>query len=358
MIGLCDNPTQQSQSPVVLNFTEDGHHAVCGISMSGKSTLLQSIVYSLIHRYSPDYLNLYMLDFSSRMLGVFEGEAHVGGVLYESDLDTIGKLFHMIENMVKERKQLFRGGNYSQYVMTHGVTCPVVLIVIDNIAGFREKTEFQYDDTIMQLSRECAAYGIYLLIAGAGVNTTEIQVRLRDNIHRVVCMELMDRFQYGDCLNLMQIPVVPEPGIHGRGLVVVNGEPLEFQAALPFTAPDDYKRGEEIRKECERLNRCWNGRRARQIPRIPEKPVWSQFAALDEVTKLAADDRSLPVGYDMETAQIYSVDLSRNYCYLISGKGRTGKTSFLKTLMCSAKLKGGELVVVELGGQELVKMAG
>lgn len=358
MIGLCDNPTQQSQSPVVLNFTEDGHHAVCGISMSGKSTLLQSIVYSLIHRYSPDYLNLYMLDFSSRMLGVFEGEAHVGGVLYESDLDTIGKLFHMIENMVKERKQLFRGGNYSQYVMTHGVTCPVVLIVIDNIAGFREKTEFQYDDTIMQLSRECAAYGIYLLIAGAGFNTTEIQVRLRDNIHRVVCMELMDRFQYGDCLNLMQIPVVPEPGIHGRGLVAINGEPLEFQAALPFTAPDDYKRGEEIRKECERLNRCWNGRRARQIPRIPEKPVWSQFAALDEVTKLAADDRSLPVGYDMETAQIYSVDLSRNYCYLISGKGRTGKTSFLKTLMCSAKLKGGELVVVELGGQELVKMAG
>ncbi|MDO5415639.1 MAG: type VII secretion protein EssC [Lachnospiraceae bacterium] len=357
-IGLCDNPKQQAQTPLLLNFTEDGHHAVCGISMSGKSTLLQSIVYSLIHKYSPDYLNLYMLDFSSRMLGVFEGDPHVGGVLYESDLDTIGKFFHLIEGMVKERKQMFRGGNYSQYVMTHGVTCPVVLIVIDNIAGFREKTEFQYDDTLMQLSRECAAYGIYLLISGAGFNTSEIPIRLRDNIHRVICMEMMDRFQYGDCLNMMQLSVIPEPGIHGRGLAIVNGEALEFQAALPLIAPDDYKRGEEIQKECQRMSACWEGKRARQIPKIPEKPEWSEFAKLDTVQTLAADDRSLPVGYNMETADIYSIDLSRNYCYLISGKGRTGKTNFLKLLMCSARMKGGELAVVEIGGQELERFAG
>ena len=356
-IGLCDHPTQQSQIPLVLNFTEDSHHAVCGISMSGKSTLLQSIVYSLMHKYSPEYINFYMLDFSSRMLGVFEGEAHVGGVLYESDLDTIGKLFHLLENMVKERKQLFRGGNYGQYVMTHGVTCPVILVVIDNIAGFREKTEFQYDDTLIQLSRECASYGIYFLISGAGFNTSEIPNRLRDDIHRVICMEMIDRFQYGDCLNMMQLPVIPEPGIHGRGLVMVNGDPLEFQAAIPFITADDYKRGEEIQKACERLNQCWNGKWARQIPRIPEKPMWQDFAALDEVQAASKEGSLLPVGYDMETAQIYSIDLARNYCYLISGKGRTGKTNFLKVLMCSAKMKESKLIVVELSGQELLKLS-
>lgn len=359
LIGLCDNPTQQSQMPLALNFTEDGHHAVCGISMSGKSTFLQTVVYSLMNRYSPEYVNFYMLDFSSRMLGVFEGEVHVGGVLYESDLDTIGKLFHMLENMVKERKQLFRGGNYSQYVMTHGVTCPVIMVVIDNIANFREKTEFQYDDTLLQLARECASYGIYFLISGAGFNTSEIPIRLRDNIHRVICMEMMDRFQYGDCLNMMQLPVIPEPGIHGRGLAVVNGDPLEFQAALSVLAPDDYKRGEEIQERCGRLNESWQGKRARQIPRIPEKPIWSEFAQLDEVAAEGKDAQYLPVGYDMETAEIYSIDLARNYCYLISGKGRTGKTNFLKVLMCSAGLKEeARLIVVDFSGQELVKLSG
>lgn len=77
IIGLCDNPMDQAQMPLVLNFTEYGHHAVCGIAMSGKSTFLQTVVYDLIHRYSPEYLNVYILDFSSRMLGAFEEAAHV-----------------------------------------------------------------------------------------------------------------------------------------------------------------------------------------------------------------------------------------------------------------------------------------
>lgn len=357
MAGLCDNPMDQAQLPLILNFTENGHHAVCGIAMSGKSTFLQTVIYDLIHRYPPDYLNLYILDFSSRMLGAFEGEAHVGGILYESDLDTVGKFFHMIEKMVKERKQLFRGGNYSQYVMTHGVTCPVVLVVLDNIAGFREKTEFQYDDTLVQLSRECASYGIYLLISGAGFNSAEIPARLRDNIHRTICMEMMDRYQYSECLNTMQLAVIPEAGVHGRGLAIAGGEALEFQTALALAAADDYKRNEAIQKECRLLDQCWQGKRARGIPQIPEKPLWAEFATLDEVVSLTEDDRSLPVGYDAETADIYSIDLTRNYCYLISGKGRSGKTNFLKVLMGAARMRSGRLAVVEFGGQELQKAA-
>lgn len=357
-VGLCDDPMNQAQMPLVLNFTESGHHAVCGIAMSGKSTFLQTVIYGLIHKYSPDYLNIYILDFSSRMLGAFENEAHVGGVLYESDVDTVGKFFHMLNKMIKERKELFRGGNYSQYVMTHGVACPAVLVVIDNIANFREKTDFRFDDQLVQISRECAAYGIYLLISGAGFNTTEIPSRLRDNIQQTICLEMTDKFAYGNCLNIMQLPVIPEAGIHGRGLASVNGAPLEFHTALASIAPDDYKRRENIQNECEKMNQSWTGKTARPIPKIPEKPIWSEFAGMEEVKELAADNRNLPIGYDLETASVYSIDLFRNYCYLISGKRQSGKTNMLKALMYGAKMKDGNLVVVEFGSTELQKTAG
>lgn len=357
MIGLCDDPVNQAQMPLEINFTEHTHHAACGIAMSGKSTMLQTIIYDLIHRYPPSYLNLYILDFSSRMLGAFEHSAHVGGILYENDLETIGKFFRMVERMVKERKQMFRGGNYNQYVMTHGVTCPAVVVVIDNIANFRKLTDFVYDDVLIQLARECAAYGIYLLMSGAGFNSAEIPARLRESIHRTICLEMSDRYQYGEVLNTMQLSTVPESGIHGRGLVQVNDDALEFQAALAVLAADDYKRGEAISRECEQLNRCWQDKPARQIPKIPEKPVWKEFAALDEMQTAIADDRSLPIGYDMETADIYSVNLSESYCYLISGKRRIGKTNLLKVMMCSAAKKQGKLVVVEFGSQELHNMA-
>ncbi len=241
--------------------------------------------------------------------------------------------------------------------MSHGVTCPAIVILIDNIANFREKTEGQYDDILAQLLRECASCGIYMVISAAGFNTTEITARMRDNIHQTICMEMVDRFAYGDCLNTMQLSVLPESGIHGRGLVIVNGEALEFQAALSVDAADDYKKNEAIQKECERLNQYWRGKRARSIPKVPEKPVWEMFATLEEVKTLVRDDRSLPIGYDLETADIFSVDLTRTYCYLISGKGRTGKTNCLKTVMYSAKLRNGHLVVVEFGSQELERSA-
>lgn len=356
-IGLVDAPMQQAQMPLELNFTEMGHHAVCGMAMSGKSTFLQSVVYSLICRYSPEYLNLYILDFSSRMLSVFEEAPHVGGILYESDLDAIGKMFHLIDEMIQERKRLFKGGNYSQYVMTHGVTCPAVLFVIDNVAGFREKTEFAYDDMLMQLSRECAAYGIYLLLSGAGFSASEIPTRMRDNVHYVVCLEMQDRFQYGDALNTMQISVIPDAGIHGRGLALVGGEPLEFQTALSFIAEDDYKRNELLQEECCSFAKKWTGKKAKRIPRLPEKAVWSEFEQLENAEKAWADDRSLPIGYEMETADVYSVDLSRVYCYILSGKGRTGKTNLLKIMAMSAYKKGGHLAVVEFGSQELMRFS-
>ena len=356
-IGLCDDPMNQAQMPYSINFTECGHYAVCGISMSGKSTLLQTAIYGLIHSYSPEYLNVYILDFSNRMLSVFEREVHVGGVLYESDVDTIGKFIHMLENLVDERKKMFKGGNYSQYVMTHGVTCPAVLVVIDDIANFRAKTDYRFDDQIFQLIRESASYGIYFLISSAGFGTTEIPNRMRDHIHQTICLELQDKFAYGNCLNTMQLSVIPEPGIHGRGLVVLGGNALEFHTALAVTAPDDYKRSEKIREDCEELNQSWEGNAAKRIPKIPEKPLWHEFAELTEVKAKLADDRHLPLGFDLETADIYSVDLARNYCYLISGRPKSGKTNTLKVLLHSAKAKGGKLAVVEFGSTELQKVA-
>lgn len=102
--GLCDDPENQMQMPLVLNFMEDGHHVVCGSPSSGKSTFLQTVVYSLLEKYDPASVNLYILDFSSKMLEIFENTPHVGGILYENDINTVGKLFHMLDRDLQFRK--------------------------------------------------------------------------------------------------------------------------------------------------------------------------------------------------------------------------------------------------------------
>ncbi len=354
MIGLCDDPVNQFQMPLVLNFAEGGNHAVCGIGMSGKSTFLQTVVYSLIQRYSPEYLNLYILDFSSRMLEPFENDAHVGGILYENDLDTVGKFFHMLQTMIKERRELFRGGNYYQFTAKNGMVCPAVIVIIDGISNFREKTEEQYDDLLVQIARDCTANGIYLLISGAGFHTTEIYGKLGENIRRAISLEMQDKFAYSDILRTMQIATLPEPGVSGRGLVEVDGTILEFQTCVAVDAPDDYSRIEQIRNDCKNLTAAWAGKRARAIPFIPEKPVWQEFNELEDTRKQIDDTAMLPVGYDLATAAVTGIDLRQTYCYMISGKKGTGKTNLLRIMIrIAAQKKGSKVVIVEFNGEEL-----
>lgn len=203
--------------------------------------------------YSPEYVNFYILDFSSRMMEAFARDAHVGGILYENDLDAVGNFFHMLQSMLQERKALFSGGNYYQYVNKNGMVCPAVVVVIDNIANFREKTDEVYDDLLLQISRDCTANGIYLLISGAGFNTTEINSKLSENIRRAVSLEMQDKFAYSDILRSMQISTLPEAGIAGRGLVDVDGVILEFQTCIALEAADDYQRIERIAERCHAM---------------------------------------------------------------------------------------------------------
>ena len=356
-VGIYDDPANQIQLPVRIDFFENGNLAVCGIPLSGKSTYIQTLLYALISRYDPSRLNLYLLDFSSRALEVFEEAPHTGGILYENDLDTIGKFFNILDRMLQERKRVFKGGNYQQYIRKHGCEFPAVIVAIDNYTAFSEKTEGKYEELILRLSRESAANGIYLLLSAASYGMNGIPNRLHDNIRKTVCLELQDKFQYMDFLGTMHIDMLPEAGISGRGLVQIEDTALEFQTYLALEAQDDYERGEKIKADCRHMKQRWTGKRAMEIPHIPEKPVWSEFSKLGAVKAQMEKRELLPIGYSEKTADIYSVYLPETYCYLISGKVKTGKTNLLRIMMRGAAMKQAEVLVMEFGDSELQEEA-
>ncbi len=353
IIGMYDDPQNQTQLAMKVDFVEGGHTVVCGSVVSGKSTFLQTLIFSLANRYSPDYLHFYVMDFSGGMLSVFECLPHCGGVLKENDMDKIDKLFNMIKTMVNERKKLFHGGSYSQYVKVHGMVLPSVFIVIDNFAGFKEKTANAYEDILIYLSREGISYGIYLVFSSAGFGMAEIQNRIGDNIRTVISLEMSDKFKYMELLRVSKIPVMPETGVKGRGIAVIDGRILEFQTALSLKADDDYQRNQQIKNICTCMKAVWKGKTAKPIPFIPENPVFSEFSQLEEYQKMVNIPCCIPFAYDAESASVYSIRLQYIYCYTISGKRRTGKTNLLKLIMTVAKAKPSTVVVIENEGDEL-----
>lgn len=353
VVGLYDDSHNQAQLPFSVDFAKGGHLAVCGSVVSGKSTLMQTLLFSLALKYPPDMLNYYILDFSSGMLSSLAGLPHTGGVVRESELEKTSKFFNMIVSMIEERKKLLSGGNFSQYIKVHKNGLPAILIVIDNFAGFKEKTDNIYEELLIRLSREGVGYGIFLALTSAGFGMAEIQNRIGDNIRTVISLEMSDKFKYMDILRTTHIDVMPEPGIKGRGIGFVDGRLLEFQTALAVKAEDDYRRNSVIASACESMRLAWNGKQARRIPSIPEKPEFSDIAQLDEYREALADVALLPYAYKNEDATVYSVDLRRTFCYSITGKKRTGKANVLKLLMTAAREKKGIKAVIENNAAKL-----
>ena len=357
VIGLCDDPVNQAQMPLIINFAGKGHLAVCGSITSGKSNFLKSLMYGLISIYSPEKLNVYAIDFSSQMLTCFERAPHVGGVMIEDDEEKISKFFYMMDTLLDERKRMLRGGNYAQYVQANGYTIPSILIVVDNYGTFREKTNNKYDEQMLHIAKEGVNIGIYLALSATGFSASEIPSKIGDTIKNVVCLNMNDKNSYMDAIRINHLEILPENSIKGRGMCLYNDTPLEFQTALSVTAVDDFSRGEKIKKVCELMEKCWDGKKANLIPTIPEKPMWSEFEKLDLVKSMMKDTDYLPLGYDMVSAKIYGVDLSKTYSYLISGRARTGKKTVLKSFIISASKKNGRVAVIEHGTTDLESVA-
>ena len=367
VIGMADDPANQAQFPVSLDFARGGHHLLIGTVSTGKSTFLQSAVYSLAASYSPDLLNIYCLDFSAKMLSVFADLKHVGGYLEEGDLETdaVSKFFNLMTRILDERKVRFAGTSFEDAMNHDGWTMPAVLIVLDNYGSFREKTDDAYEAVLSRIIKEGNAYGVYLLVTAGGVGMQEMPNRLAENFRTGLALELPDPFAYGDVLHCMKPDVLPEARVKGRGLLDHEGRILEFQTALATPAKDGTigveaqpdkdavpveapERNDRIKLAVERMNAAWTGPRARMIPRIPEKPTRKEFTELEDYRAALADRSLLPIGYNFADASVYTLDLRKFYTYLVLGTRQSGKTVFMQNVMRTCAERGEEVHIIEL----------
>lgn len=353
-VGLYDDPARQEQKTLMLDFSEGGHHAVCGGVNSGKSTFLQTAVFSLLNSCTPSQLQLYLLDFGGGMLTCFRQAPHVGGIVCDGQEDRIKRFFFLLEHMMDERRELLQGGSFAQYICGHKESLPAVIVVIDNYASLCKKTKDCYEDILLRLAKEGVGCGIYLLVSAAGFGMREIPNGVADNIKTVLALEMGEKGKYGEVLRTIRIENLPENGIHGRGIARVGEELLEFQTALSLQAEDDFARVRMLEEACVRMREEWKGETAVRIPEIPKNPEFSMLMQEPAAKLYNKGTRFIPIGYRELDASVYAVDLERTYSFLITGRNGSGKTNLLRGILLAASCKEAELVVIEEIGEELM----
>lgn len=249
-IGWYDDPEQQRQGIVELELSRSNVYIV-GSAQMGKTTLLQTIAYGLTRKYSPGQVNLYLADCGNRVLKNFEGSRHVGGVVTSNEEEKCRNLFRLLNTLVTERKEIFseKGvGNFASYVEAGYTDLPLAVLLIDNMAAFREYFPEQAEQ-VGSLAREAQGVGLSIIITAATSNA--LNSRIQTYFGQKIALPCNDPMEYGAVFG----HCAEKPGGNaGSGLFVSDGRILEFQTAIFGKSAKEVERIRELREYIEERN--------------------------------------------------------------------------------------------------------
>lgn len=296
VIGEYDDPFNQSQGLLTIPFSREGNALVYSAAGGGKTTLLNTLLVNLLQTYDARQLNVYIVDMGEETLSVFADAPQVGDVLLSTDGEKVLGLFKLLQSEITARKKLFTegDGSYASYCAGSGETLPQILVIIRNYAAFAEQFE-QLDDRLIQIARECAKYGIYLLMTANAANT--VRYRVAQNFAKVYALQLNDTSDYVGLFN--GTGGVYPSRLKGRGIYKAD-RVYEFQTA--HFAEDA---GQEALRTFVTGLAAGAAAWAKPIPVLPDR-VTPGFFAED------FPPSAIPVGVEKASLRASTWDLSRS----------------------------------------------
>ena len=273
VIGELDDPYNQQQHLLELNYTSEGNALIYGAIGSGKEMMLNVILYSLYSHYSPMEFNTYILDFGSESLRMFENVPHTGSVIIDGEDEKLANFFAMLEKELKKRKKLLSeyNGDIVRYNQVKKDKLPYILVILNNIVHFMESYD-RYEDKLLSMTLECPKYGIYFTMTAT--SALAVKYKLQQNFRRMFVMQMNDKSDYYSILGNTG-GVMPSP-IKGRG-VIKTDEAYIFQTAKITINDEDLR--DRIDKLTADLSEKFRGEQANQITMVPRFIGGKQAAA-------------------------------------------------------------------------------
>lgn len=342
-VAVYDDPENQYQGSYSMNLS-DSNTFVIGASQMGKTNLLQTVMLEAIRKYDSAEVNFYVIDCGTLAMHVFEESKFVGGVVGINDEDRIKNLLRMLERTIAERKNLFMQksvGTYDAYLDLNEGRLPLIVLVIDNIAGFREYYE-QYDDTIQMLSREGLSVGISIIITGNASNN--VTYRMSSNFASKICLSCNDESEYTSMMNVRKMEPYNYPG---RALVQLDKRVVEAQFALTHKAETEKERIDKLQEELRNRNQQVTFQAA-LIPYVPKNLILSE-----QMRKTPAEFKipyRVVLGMEYEKVELVTLALDQTSSLIINGRGigRYAVTrAIVKQLQESAFLAPTEAIVLD-----------
>ena len=177
--------------PYVANLAKMPHVLIAGATGSGKSVCLNTIVTSLVYKYTPEHLRLLMIDPKMVELSVYAQLPHLrhnvvtdprdaAGVLKWAVLEMERRYLLLKANHVRSIQEFNRKvkdgailrrvepvgpeGHEDRWIHTDGVI-PYIVVVVDELADLMMTVQSEVEKPLTQLAQKARAIGIHLIVA-------------------------------------------------------------------------------------------------------------------------------------------------------------------------------------------------
>jgi S-DNA-T family DNA segregation ATPase FtsK/SpoIIIE len=334
-LGLVDRPAEQSRGVLEMDLGGSaGHLMVVGASLTGKTTLLRTLVSAFALTHSPTEAQFYCIDFGGGGLAQLGSLPHVGGVAGRQDAERVRRTVAEVAALLDEREALRARRSRGEL---KGAEWADVFLVIDNWPAVRQEFE-DLEAPLQEIAARGLGYAVHVVLTAN--RWIDVRSSLREAIGGRLELRLHDPGE--SAINRREAENVAK-GVPGRGITAAS---LHFQTALPRIDGSveviDQQRGMEAL--IDNVNSQWAGPRVRPVLVLPRTIELAELARSDAAgVVIGLSERDLkPVYVDLSAADPH---------FLVFGDGESGKTNFLRTflvgLIAKSQSKDVQVLVVD-----------
>lgn len=173
---------------VITDIAKMPHLLIAGSTGSGKSVCINSIILSILYKYTPEEVRLLLIDPKVVELNIYNGIKHLLVPVVSDPRKASGALAWAVTEMLN-RYKLFADNNvrdldsYNEMAKLEGrPQVPRTVIIIDELADLMMAAPGEVEDSICRLAQMARAAGMYLIIATQRPSVNVITGVIKANI--------------------------------------------------------------------------------------------------------------------------------------------------------------------------------
>tara|TARA_B100000686_G_scaffold176707_1_gene183720 strand:+ start:219 stop:2339 length:2121 start_codon:yes stop_codon:yes gene_type:complete len=156
-----------SGAPIVGDLFSMPHLLIAGTTGSGKSVCINTIILSLLYKYTPEKCNLILIDPKMLELSAYEGIPHLLCPVITEAKKATAALGWAVKEMESRYRLMTSVGvkNIDGYNSKHKKHMPYIVVIVDEMSDLMLIAGKEIENYIQRLSQMARAAGIHIIMA-------------------------------------------------------------------------------------------------------------------------------------------------------------------------------------------------